>query len=141
MKFLEVTSGKCEVFTAPDVNVVDKLYNGREADRGDMLPGAGRGWAAPADTAGCASSWRGVQRYAAVLADRCHLVTLSLAMPSRTCVAQGGAGGGGGAESAGRTIAHKRARTLSHTKRTQSRSSRQGLPATCIESAKTALGV
>ena len=28
MKFLEVTSGKCEVFTAPDVNAVDKHYNG-----------------------------------------------------------------------------------------------------------------
>ena len=27
-KFLEVTSGKCEVFTAPDVNAVDKHYNG-----------------------------------------------------------------------------------------------------------------
>ena len=26
MKFLEVTSGKCEVFTAPDVNAVDKHY-------------------------------------------------------------------------------------------------------------------
>ena len=24
MKFLKVTSGKCEVFTAPDVNAVDK---------------------------------------------------------------------------------------------------------------------
>lgn len=28
MKFLKVTSGKCEVFTAPDVNAVDKAYNG-----------------------------------------------------------------------------------------------------------------
>ena len=28
MKFLKVTSGKCEVFTAPDVNAVDKHYNG-----------------------------------------------------------------------------------------------------------------
>lgn len=28
MKFLKVTSGRCEVFTAPDVNAVDKHYNG-----------------------------------------------------------------------------------------------------------------
>ena len=33
MKFLEVTSGKCEVFTAPDVNAVDKAYNGGKIGR------------------------------------------------------------------------------------------------------------
>ena len=43
MKFLKVTSGKCEVFTAPDVNAVDKSYNGGKLIEGDMLPGAGRG--------------------------------------------------------------------------------------------------
>ena len=43
MKFLKVTSGKCEVFTAPDVNAVDKAYNGGKLTEGDMLSGAGRG--------------------------------------------------------------------------------------------------
>ncbi len=36
----------------------------------------------------------GVQRYAAVLADRCQLVTLSPGDAFAACVAQGGAGGG-----------------------------------------------
>ena len=35
----------------------------------------------------------GVQRYAAVLADRCQLVTLSPGDAFAACVAQGGAGG------------------------------------------------
>ena len=93
MKFLEVTSGKCEVFTAPDVNAVDKHYNGGKLTEGVCYPvqaevGSSGGY-----------SWvrifvAGVQRYAAVLADRCQLVTLSPGDAFAACVAQGGAGGG-----------------------------------------------
>ena len=93
MKFLKVTSGKCEVFTAPDVNAVDKHYNGGKLIEGTCYPvqaevGSSGGY-----------SWvrifvAGVQRYAAVLADRCRLVTLSPGDAFAACVAQGGAGGG-----------------------------------------------
>ena len=89
MKFLEVTSGKCEVFTAPDVNAVDKHYNGGKLTEGVCYPvqaevGSSGGY-----------SWvrifvAGVQRYAAVLADRCQLVTLSPGDAFEACVAQGG---------------------------------------------------
>ena len=89
MKFLEVTSGKCEVFTAPDVNAVDKHYNGGKLTEGVCYPvqaevGSSGGY-----------SWvrifvAGVQRYAAVLADRCQLVTLSPGDAFAACVAQGG---------------------------------------------------
>ena len=90
MKFLKVTSGKCEVFTAPDVNAVDKSYNGGKLIEGTCYPvqaevGSSGGY-----------SWvrifvAGVQRYAAVLADRCQLVTLSPGDAFTACVAQGGA--------------------------------------------------
>ncbi|KJF41169.1 hypothetical protein TQ39_02905 [Ruthenibacterium lactatiformans] len=93
MKFLKVTSGKCEVFTAPDVNAVDKSYNGGKLIEGTCYPvqaevGSSGGY-----------SWvrifvAGVQRYAAVLADRCRLVTLSPGDAFAACVAQGDAGGG-----------------------------------------------
>lgn len=93
MKFLKVTSGKCEVFTAPDVNAVDKSYNGGKLIEGTCYPvqaevGSSGGY-----------SWvrifvAGVQRYAAVLADRCQLVTLSPGDAFAACVAQGDAGGG-----------------------------------------------
>lgn len=93
MKFLKVTSGKCEVFTAPDVNAVDKHYNGGKLTEGVCYPvqaevGSSGGY-----------SWvrifvAGVQRYAVVLADRCQLVTLSPGDAFAACVAQGGAGGG-----------------------------------------------
>lgn len=93
MKFLKVTSGKCEVFTAPDVNAVDKHYNGGKLTEGVCYPvqaevGSSGGY-----------SWvrifvAGVQRYAAVLADRCQLVKLSPGDAFAACVAQGGAGGG-----------------------------------------------
>ena len=89
MKFLKVTSGKCEVFTAPDVNAVDKSYNGGKLTDGVCYPvqaevGSSGGY-----------SWvrifvAGVQRYAAVLADRCQLVTLSPGDAFAACVAQGG---------------------------------------------------
>ena len=90
MKFLKVTSGKCEVFTAPNVNAVDKHYNGGKLTEGVCYPvqaevGSSGGY-----------SWvrifvAGVQRYAAVLADRCQLVTLSPGDAFAACVAQGGA--------------------------------------------------
>ena len=93
MKFLKVTSGKCEVFTAPDVNAVDKPYNGGKLTEGVCYPvqaevGSSGGY-----------SWvrifvAGVQRYAAVLADRCQLVTLSPGDAFAACVAQGGSGDG-----------------------------------------------
>ena len=38
MKFLKVTSGKCEVFTAPNVNAVDKHYNGGKLTEGVCYP-------------------------------------------------------------------------------------------------------
>ena len=89
MKFLKVTSGKCEVFTAPNVNAVDKHYNGGKLTEGVCYPvqaevGSSGGY-----------SWvrifvAGVQRYAAVLADRCQLVTLSPGDAFTACVAQGG---------------------------------------------------
>ena len=93
MKFLKVTSGKCEVFTAPNVNAVDKHYNGGKLTEGVCYPvqaevGSSGGY-----------SWvrifvAGVQCYAVVLADRCQLVTLSPGDAFAACVAQGGAGGG-----------------------------------------------
>ena len=43
MKFLKVTSGKCEVFTAPDVNAVDKHYNGGKLTEGVCYPVQVRG--------------------------------------------------------------------------------------------------
>ena len=92
MKFLKVTSGKCEVFTAPNVNAVDKHYNGGKLTEGVCYPvqaevGSSGGY-----------SWvrifvAGVQCYAVVLADRCQLVTLSPGDAFAACVAQGGAGG------------------------------------------------
>ena len=91
MKFLKVTSGKCEVFTAPDVNAVDKHYNGGKLTEGVCYPvqaevGSSGGY-----------SWvrifvAGVQRYAVVLADRCRLVTLSPGDAFTACVAQAGGG-------------------------------------------------
>ena len=57
MKFLKVTSGKCEVFTAPNVNAVDKHYNGGKLTEGVCYRCRPR-LAALAGTAGFASSWR-----------------------------------------------------------------------------------
>ena len=93
MKFLKVTSGKCEVFTAPDVNAVDKAYNGGKLIEGTCYPVQ----AEVGNSSGY--SWvrifvAGVQCYAVVLADRCQLVTLSPGDAFAACVAQGGAGGG-----------------------------------------------
>ena len=101
MKFLKVTSGRCEVFTAPDVNAVDKHYNGGKLTEGVCYPvqaevGSSGGY-----------SWvrifvAGVQRYAAVLADRCRLVTLSPGDTFAACVAQGGDAAGQRAQRDGR---------------------------------------
>ena len=89
MKFLKVTSGRCEVFTAPDVNAVDKHYNGGKLTEGVCYPvqaevgsSGGYNWAR--------IFVAGVQRYAVVLADRCQLVTLSPGDAFAACVAQGG---------------------------------------------------
>ncbi|MEI3013560.1 MAG: peptidoglycan DD-metalloendopeptidase family protein [Ruthenibacterium lactatiformans] len=108
MKFLEVTSGKCEVFTAPDVNAVDKHYNGGKLTEGVCYPvqaevGSSGGY-----------SWvrifvAGVQRYAAVLADRCRLVTLSPGDAFAACVAQGGDAAGQRAQRDGRAGGRVRA--------------------------------
>ena len=113
MKFLKVTSGKCEVFTAPDVNAVDKSYNGGKLIEGTCYPvqaevGSSGGY-----------SWvrifvAGVQRYAAVLADRCRLVTLSPGDAFAACVAQGGAGGSTGELKAQLEAANARANAEAH---------------------------
>ena len=90
-----------EVFTAPDVNAVDKHYNGGKLTEGVCYPvqaevGSSGGY-----------SWvrifvAGVQRYAAVLADRCQLVTLSPGDAFAACVAQGGDAAGQRAQRDGR---------------------------------------
>ena len=136
MKFLEVTSGKCEVFTAPDVNAVDKLYNGGKLTEGVCYPvqaevGSSGGY-----------SWvrifvAGVQRYAVVLADRCQLVTLSPGDAFTACVAQGG-GDTSELESQVEQLTKERDTA---TQRAQRAEQQAGAYLQRIESAKTALGV
>ena len=138
MKFLKVTSGKCEVFTAPDVNAVDKSYNGGKLTEGVCYPvqaevGSSGGY-----------SWvrifvAGVQRYAAVLADRCQLVTLSPGDAFAACVAQGGAGGG--AEELKAQVEQLTKERDTATQRAQRAEQQAGVYLQRIESAKTALGV
>lgn len=159
MKFLKVTSGKCEVFTAPDVNAVDKHYNGGKLTEGVCYPvqaevGSSGGY-----------SWvrifvAGVQRYAVVLADRCRLVTLSPGDAFTACVAQGGSGDGAEALKAQLEAANARAdaearradeadkRAAAETQRADRAEAREkraneqaGEYLQRIESAKTALGV
>ena len=159
MKFLKVTSGKCEVFTAPDVNAVDKLYNGGKLTEGVCYPvqaevGSSGGY-----------SWvrifvAGVQCYAVVLADRCQLVKLSPGDAFAACVAQGGAGGGTEELKAQLEAANARANAEAHraeeadkraAEETQRADRAQAGEAKAneqageylrrIESAKTALGV
>ena len=152
MKFLKVTSGKCEVFTAPDVNAVDKHYNGGKLTEGVCYPvqaevGSSGGY-----------SWvrifvAGVQRYAVVLADRCQLVTLSPGDAFTACVAQGGSGDGAEELKAQLEAANARAdeadrRAAAETQRAdraeagEKRANEQaGEYLQRIESAKTALGV
>ena len=135
MKFLKVTSGKCEVFTAPDVNAVDKHYNGGKLTEGVCYPvqaevGSSGGY-----------SWvrifvAGVQRYAVVLADRCQLVTLSPGDAFTACVAQGG---GDTSELAQVEQLTKERDTA--TQRAQRAEQQAGAYLQRIESAKTALGV
>ena len=138
MKFLKVTSGKCELFTAPDVNAVDKHYNGGKLTEGVCYPvqaevGSSGGY-----------SWvrifvAGVQRYAAVLADRCQLVTLSPGDAFAACVAQGGAGGG--AEELKAQVEQLTKERDTATQRAQRAEQQAGAYLQRIESAKTALGV
>lgn len=87
MKFLKVTSGKCEVFTAPDVNAVDKHYNGGKLTEGVCYPvqaevgsSGGYDWVRIFVT--------GEYRYAVVLPDRCELVALSPGDVINACIAQ-----------------------------------------------------
>ena len=138
MKFLKVTSGKCEVFTAPDVNAVDKHYNGGKLTEGVCYPvqaevGSSGGY-----------SWvrifvAGVQRYAAVLADRCQLVTLSPGDAFAACVAQGGSGDDTSELEAQVEQLTKERDTA--TQRAQRAEQQAGAYLQRIESAKTALGV
>ena len=136
MKFLKVTSGKCEVFTAPNVNAVDKHYNGGKLTEGVCYPvqaevGSSGGY-----------SWvrifvAGVQRYAVVLADRCQLVTLSPGDAFAACVAQGG-------DDTSELEAHVEQLTKERdtaTQRAQRAEQQAGAYLQRIESAKTALGV
>ncbi len=136
MKFLKVTSGKCEVFTAPDVNAVDKHYNGGKLTEGVCYPvqakvGSSGGY-----------NWvrifvAGVQRYAVVLADRCQLVTLSPGDAFAACVAQGG-------DDTSELEAHVEQLTKERdtaTQRAQRAEQQAGAYLQRIESAKTALGV
>ena len=95
----------------------------------------------------------GVQRYAAVLADRCRLVTLSPGDAFAACVAQGGAGDGAKELKAQLEAANARAdeadrRAAAETQRAdraeagEKRANEQaGEYLQRIESAKTALGV
>ena len=136
MKFLKVTSGKCEVFTAPNVNAVDKHYNGGKLTEGVCYPvqaevGSSGGY-----------SWvrifvAGVQRYAVVLADRCQLVTLSPGDAFTACVAQGG-GDTSELESQVEQLTKERDTA---TQRAQRAEQQAGVYLQRIESAKTALGV
>ena len=83
------------------MNAVDKHYNGGKLTEGVCYPvqaevGSSGGY-----------SWvrifvAGVQRYAAVLADRCRLVTLSPGDAFAACVAQGGDAAGQRAQRDGR---------------------------------------
>lgn len=87
MKFLKVKNGKCEVFTATDVNAVDKAYNGGKLTEGVCYPvqaevgsSGGYDWVRIFVT--------GEYRYAVVLPDRCELVALSPGDVINACIAQ-----------------------------------------------------
>ena len=124
------------MFTAPDVNAVDKHYNGGKLTEGVCYPvqaevGSSGGY-----------SWvrifvAGVQRYAAVLADRCRLVTLSPGDAFTACVAQGG-------DDTSELEAQVEQLTKERdtaTQRAQRAEQQAGVYLQRIESAKTALGV
>ena len=97
MKFLEVTSGKCEVFTAPDVNAVDKAYNGGKLIEGTCYP-------VQAEVGSDGTyTWVRIQagtekRYAVVLPDRSEIVSLSAGDAITACMAQAGGGDTSGFE-------------------------------------------
>ena len=136
MKFLKVLSAKCEVFASPDVNAVDKSYNGGKLIEGTCYPvqaevGSSGGY-----------NWvrifvAGVQRYAVVLADRCQLVTLSPGDAFAACVAQGG----GDASELEAQIEQLTKELNTATQRAQRAEQQAGAYLQRIESAKTALGV
>ena len=116
----------------------DKAYNGGKLTEGVCYPvqaevGSSGGY-----------SWvricvAGVQRYAAVLADRCQLVTLSPGGAFAACVAQGGAGGG--AEELKAQVEQLTKERDTATQRAQRAEQQAGAYLQRIESAKTALGV
>ena len=81
----------------------------------------------------------GVQRYAAVLADRCQLVTLSPGDAFAACVSQGGAGADTSELEAQVEQLTKERDTA--TQRAQRAEQQAGVYLQRIESAKTALGV
>lgn len=87
MKFLKVLSDKCEVFTAADVNAVDKSYNSGRLKAGTYYP-------IHADVGSDGTySWVRIQagdakRYAVVLPDRSEIVALSAGDAIAACMAQ-----------------------------------------------------
>ncbi len=91
MKFLKVTSGKCEVFTAPDVNAVDKSYNGGRLKVDEHYP-------IQAEVGSDGTyTWVRIQagaekRYAVVLPDRSDIVELSAGDAIAACMAQASSG-------------------------------------------------
>ena len=151
MKFLKVTSGKCEVFTAPDVNAVDKSYDGGKLTEGVCYPvqaevGSDGTYTWVRIQAGAA------KRYAVVLPDRSEIVELSAGDAITACMAQ--AGGGGTAalekqlEEANARADEADRRAAAETQRAdraeagEKRANEQaGEYLRRIESAKTALGV
>lgn len=91
MKFLEVFGTKnCQCFTKADVNAVDTSYNGGTLTSGETYP-------IVLDTGNDGTyQWLkiyagGATRYAAVISDRCKIVTLSAGDAVQACIRQGGA--------------------------------------------------
>ena len=91
MKFLKVLSEKCEVFSAADVNAVDKSYNGGRLKVDEHYP-------IQAEVGSDGTyTWVRIQagaekRYAVVLPDRSEIVSLSAGDAITACMAQAGDG-------------------------------------------------
>lgn len=87
MKFLKVLSEKCEVFSAADVNAVDKSYNGGRLKVDEHYP-------IQAEVGSDGTyTWVRIQagaekRYAVVLPDRSEVVELSAGDAIAACMAQ-----------------------------------------------------
>ena len=95
MEFYEVFGEKnCQCFTAPDVNAVDKSYNGGTLKSGSFYPVM-----ADAGTGADGYHWYrvyagGATRYAVLLADRSRITALSAGDAVKAVAAQTGAAGG-----------------------------------------------